>query len=91
LAVLDSSCEEAGSSCIIAGDRLAHSYLIFLHNVHSMTCKKNKTRGICMKNAAFSIANLEEQSLKKLQQFEKTLREETGEEIVLIAYNHKKK
>lgn len=44
-----------------------------------------------MKNAAFSIANLEEQSLKKLQQFEKKLREETGEEIVLIAYNHKKK
>ncbi|MBB5323928.1 hypothetical protein HNQ34_001020 [Anoxybacillus tepidamans] len=42
-----------------------------------------------MKNDAFPIANLEEQSLKKLQQFEKTLREETGEEIVLIAYHRK--
>ncbi|MCZ0755460.1 hypothetical protein [Anoxybacillus sp. J5B_2022] len=42
-----------------------------------------------MTTNAFPVATLREQSLKKLQQLEKTLREETGEEIVLIAYHRK--
>ncbi|ANB56415.1 hypothetical protein GFC29_135 [Anoxybacillus sp. B7M1] len=44
-----------------------------------------------MNNTAFPVAHLRDDSLKKLQQLEKSLREETGEEIVLIAYKHKKK
>ncbi|WP_269528344.1 hypothetical protein [Anoxybacteroides tepidamans] len=44
-----------------------------------------------MANNHFPVADLKHQSLEKLQQLEKTLREETGEEIVLIAYSHKKK
>ncbi|MBA2874273.1 hypothetical protein [Thermaerobacillus caldiproteolyticus] len=42
-----------------------------------------------MKSDSFPVANLQEQALRKVRELEKTLREETGEEIVLIAYKHK--
>jgi len=38
----------------------------------------------------FPVANLEDTTLAKVQQLEETLREETGEEIVLIAYKNEK-
>jgi hypothetical protein len=41
-----------------------------------------------VKSNSFPVANLQEQSLRKVQELEKMLREETGEEIVLIAYKH---
>jgi hypothetical protein len=41
-----------------------------------------------VKNNSFPVARLQEQTLKKVQELEKRLREETGEEIVLIAYQH---
>ncbi|MFC4184189.1 hypothetical protein [Saccharococcus thermophilus] len=43
-----------------------------------------------MKISSFPVADLKEQTLKKVQELEKRLREETGEEIVLIAYKHEK-
>jgi hypothetical protein len=42
-----------------------------------------------VKNPSFPVANLENNTLAKVQEFEKKLREETGEEIVLIAYERK--
>ncbi|GMB10130.1 hypothetical protein EDD69_10797 [Thermolongibacillus altinsuensis] len=39
-----------------------------------------------MKNRSFPVAYLESNALEKIQDLEKKLREETGEEIVLIAY-----
>ncbi|RAK23097.1 hypothetical protein B0I26_10148 [Anoxybacillus vitaminiphilus] len=42
-----------------------------------------------MKNPLFPVANLEGDTLLKVQEFEKTLREETGEEFVLIVYQRK--
>ncbi|MBB3868156.1 hypothetical protein DER53_08810 [Parageobacillus toebii NBRC 107807] len=43
-----------------------------------------------MKNSSFPVADLKEQTLKKVQELEKRLREETGEEIILIAYKHER-
>ncbi|MED4988700.1 hypothetical protein [Parageobacillus toebii] len=43
-----------------------------------------------MKTSSFPVADLKEQTLKKVQELEKRLREETGEEIVLIAYKHER-
>ncbi|WP_197089522.1 hypothetical protein [Bacillus sp. SA1-12] len=40
------------------------------------------------KQRKFPVANLSETQLATLQQMESKLREETGEEIVLIAYEH---
>jgi hypothetical protein len=42
-----------------------------------------------VKNPSFPVANLENNTLTKVQELEKKLREETGEEIVLIAYKRK--
>jgi hypothetical protein len=42
-----------------------------------------------MQSSSFPVAHLHEGALKKVQDLEKRLREETGEEIVLIAYQHK--
>jgi hypothetical protein len=39
-----------------------------------------------VKNRSFPVAYLESNALVKIQELEKKLREETGEEIVLIAY-----
>lgn len=36
------------------------------------------------------IINIIKQTLKKVQELEKRLREETGEEIILIAYKHER-
>jgi hypothetical protein len=52
--------------------------------------KKNGKGGCPLKNISFPVADLKEQTLKKVQELEKRLREETGEEIVLIAYKHEK-
>ncbi|MGG6439979.1 hypothetical protein ABET52_17560 [Saccharococcus caldoxylosilyticus] len=43
-----------------------------------------------MKSSSFPVARLQERTLKKVQELEERLREETGEEIVLIAYKHEK-
>jgi hypothetical protein len=43
-----------------------------------------------MKISSFPVADLKEQAIKKVQELEKRLREETGEEIVLVAYQHEK-
>lgn len=40
-------------------------------------------------NNQYPVANLSEVELKEVKEFEKQLRNQTGEEIVLIAYNHK--
>ncbi|MBA2872707.1 hypothetical protein HNQ85_003019 [Anoxybacillus calidus] len=42
-----------------------------------------------MKNPSFPVADLESTTLAKVQELERNLREETGEEIVLIAYQRK--
>jgi hypothetical protein len=42
-----------------------------------------------MENLSFPVANLEGNTLLKVQELEKKLREETGEEIILIAYQRK--
>ncbi|WP_200894689.1 hypothetical protein [Bacillus alveayuensis] len=42
-----------------------------------------------MKNLSFPVAKLENNTLEKVQKLEKKLREETGDEIVLIAYERK--
>ncbi|AEV18429.1 hypothetical protein GTCCBUS3UF5_11130 [Geobacillus thermoleovorans CCB_US3_UF5] len=39
-----------------------------------------------MNNVAFPVARLHDGTLRQLQQLEQRLREETGEEIVLVAY-----
>lgn len=39
-------------------------------------------------NQQFPVAMLQEEYLEKVKKMEKELREETGEEIVLIAYWH---
>ncbi|AGT31265.1 hypothetical protein M493_04815 [Geobacillus genomosp. 3] len=39
-----------------------------------------------MANIAFPVARLQDGTLRQLQQLEQRLREETGEEIVLVAY-----
>lgn len=38
----------------------------------------------------FPVANLKDKTLKKIETLEKELREETGENIVLIAYDEEK-
>ncbi|MFD1735513.1 hypothetical protein ACFSCX_02950 [Bacillus salitolerans] len=38
---------------------------------------------------SFPVAHLSKEKLTKIQKFEQKLREETGEDIVLIAYEHK--
>jgi len=38
---------------------------------------------------AFPVARLHDGTLRQLQQLEQRLREETGEEIVLVAYQRK--
>jgi hypothetical protein len=43
-----------------------------------------------VKNSTFPVARLQERTLKKVQDLEKRLREETGEEIILIAYKQEK-
>jgi hypothetical protein len=43
-----------------------------------------------MKISSFPVADLKDQAVREVQELEKRLREETGEEIVLIAYQHKK-
>ncbi len=40
-------------------------------------------------NIAFPVAHLQDGTLRQLQQLEQRLREETGEEIVLVAYERK--
>ncbi|ATA59277.1 hypothetical protein GS458_0821 [Geobacillus stearothermophilus] len=40
-------------------------------------------------NVAFPVARLHDGTLRQLQQLEQRLREETGEEIVLVAYERK--
>ncbi|MFC0273527.1 hypothetical protein ACFFIX_19225 [Metabacillus herbersteinensis] len=42
-----------------------------------------------MEQKEFPVAHLNEHQLQTLQQIEDSLRAETGEEIVLIAYEHK--
>jgi hypothetical protein len=42
-----------------------------------------------LKNPSFPVADLESTTLTKVQELERNLREETGEEIVLIAYQRK--
>jgi len=37
-------------------------------------------------NTSFPVAHLQEKALKQVRDLEKHLREETGEEIVLVAY-----
>ncbi|WP_191565812.1 hypothetical protein [Metabacillus idriensis] len=39
-------------------------------------------------NQQFPVAMLQEEYLEKVKKMENELREETGEEIVLIAYQH---
>jgi hypothetical protein len=51
--------------------------------------KKNERGGKKLKNPSFPIADLESTILAKVQELERKLREETGEEIVLIAYQRK--
>lgn|GEM_PF-702126 len=42
-----------------------------------------------MADIAFPVARLHDGTLRQLQQLEQRLREETGEEIVLVAYQRK--
>ncbi|AGE21416.1 MULTISPECIES: hypothetical protein [Geobacillus] len=42
-----------------------------------------------MTDIAFPVARLQDGTLRQLQQLEQRLREETGEEIVLVAYERK--
>ena len=42
-----------------------------------------------MTDIAFPVARLQEGTLRQLQQLEQRLREETREEIVLVAYERK--
>jgi hypothetical protein len=41
-------------------------------------------------NKEFPVADLQNQFLEKVKKMENELREQTGEEIVLIAYKHNK-
>ncbi|MGX1194357.1 hypothetical protein [Metabacillus sp. SLBN-84] len=41
-------------------------------------------------NKEFPVAALQDQFLEKVKKMESELREQTGEEIVLIAYKHNK-
>jgi hypothetical protein len=43
-----------------------------------------------MRMSSFPVADLKEQAVREVQELEKRLREETGEEIVLIAYQREK-
>lgn len=50
--------------------------------------RKNAKRGIDVNSTAFFVAHLREGALQQVKDLEKRLREETGEEIVLVAYKH---
>lgn len=39
-----------------------------------------------MQNSEFPVANINKETLERIQQFEKELKKEENEEIVLIAY-----
>jgi hypothetical protein len=51
--------------------------------------KKKCGRRIDVTDISFPVARLHDGTLRQLQQLEQRLREETGEEIVLVAYQRK--
>ncbi|OAT73588.1 hypothetical protein A7K69_06335 [Parageobacillus thermoglucosidasius] len=71
---------------------ICNDCLIFYSNSRVMNkmsgAEEKWQRGMSMKSSSFPVAHLREKALKQVKDLEKRLREETGEEIVLVAYKH---